>query len=442
LIDGSLATKFTVQFNLFGGTLIGLGTERHEKYLDGVDSLQTTGCFCLTELGYGNNAVEMETTAVWDETEKKFTINTPTVNSQKYWITNGAYYANYAVVFAQTIIKSKNEGINVFIVRLRDENMKLCKGVTIDDMGNKMGLNGVDNARIIFRDVKVDRSDLLNKISDLDDKGVFVSTIPGRRQRFLTAANRLLSGRLCIASMMISGTKLTLLITNKYATKRLSNGKSGKSDTPISSYQLFQNQIVPLIARTLVLNIGLNTIRKIYSEYCITPDKFDQNQFNNIIRLCCFIKPTIAWHANETGNICRERCGGQGFLSINRVENLIFSAHSGITAEGDSAVLMQKVSKEYVEDFLKKIVEAPKLSQCPLENAKKDNIMDQEILTNLIKIREVKLLESLADKTMNNMDNLYKVWMLEETNLIQDLAMIYGERYCLETALVEFSNKK
>jgi acyl-CoA oxidase len=441
-VDGSLATKFTVQFNLFGGTLIGFGTERHEKYLDGVDSLQTTGCFCLTEVSYGNNAVEMETTAIWDDVEKKFTINTPTVNSQKFWITNGAYYANYAVVFAQTIVKSKSEGINVFIVRLRDENMNLCKGVTIDDMGHKMGLNGVDNARIILNNVKVERTDILNKISDVDEKGNFHSSVPGRRQRFLTAANRLLSGRICIATMMIAATKLTLLITNKYATMRLSNGKSGKSDTPIANYQLFQNQIVPLLSRTLVLNAALLNIRKIYSDYCLRPDSYNPDQFNNIVRLCCFIKPMIAWSSNEVGNTCRERCGGQGYLSINRVESSIAGAHSGITAEGDSSVLMQKVSKEYVEDFVKKIVEAPKLKNCPVAISKKEDVLNLEILLDLMKLRETKLLEILAEKTMNNMDNLYKTWMLEETNLIQDLAMIYGERYCLEAAIQEFGNKQ
>jgi acyl-CoA oxidase len=42
----------------------------------GVDSLSTIGCFALTELGFGNNAVEMETTATWDEkTQGKIYIN-------------------------------------------------------------------------------------------------------------------------------------------------------------------------------------------------------------------------------------------------------------------------------------------------------------------------------------------------------------------------------
>ena len=35
VVDGSMATKMTVQFNLFGGTVLKLGTERHhQKLLD------------------------------------------------------------------------------------------------------------------------------------------------------------------------------------------------------------------------------------------------------------------------------------------------------------------------------------------------------------------------------------------------------------------------
>jgi len=58
------------------------------------------GCFCFTELGYGNNAPKMETTAIYDKEKKEFTINCPTTLSQKYWITNGACHANHAIVFA------------------------------------------------------------------------------------------------------------------------------------------------------------------------------------------------------------------------------------------------------------------------------------------------------------------------------------------------------
>lgn len=53
------------------------------------------------------------------------------------------------------------------------------------------------------------------------------------------------------------------------------------------------------------------------------------------------IKPIISWNARDVGTTCVERVGGQGYLSCNRLAELIPFAHSGITAEGDNAVLMQ-----------------------------------------------------------------------------------------------------
>ena len=62
--------------------------------------------------------------------------------------------------------------------------------------------------------------------------------------------------------------------------------------------------------------------------------------------LCCAIKPLCGWNAEEAASVCRERCGGQGYLSCNRFGSLIGFAHAGITAEGDNRVLFQKTAKE------------------------------------------------------------------------------------------------
>ena len=50
-------------------------------------------------------------------------------------------------------------------------------------MGYKMQLNGVDNAKLIFDNVRVPRENLLNKFSDVDESGVFSSPIAGGRAR-------------------------------------------------------------------------------------------------------------------------------------------------------------------------------------------------------------------------------------------------------------------
>ena len=127
--------------------------------------------------------------------------------SQKFWITIGACHANYAIVFAQTHVAGKNEGVNSFIVRIRDDEMKPSKGVMIEDMGWKIGLNGIDNARLMFDHVKIPRTAMLNAFNDVTPDGKFVSDIKKASARFFKVADRLLSGRLCIAAMSISACK-------------------------------------------------------------------------------------------------------------------------------------------------------------------------------------------------------------------------------------------
>ena len=54
--DLSLLVKCGVQFGLFGGAVLHLGTERHhERYLRDVASLELPGCFAMTETGHGSN---------------------------------------------------------------------------------------------------------------------------------------------------------------------------------------------------------------------------------------------------------------------------------------------------------------------------------------------------------------------------------------------------
>ena len=75
-----------------------------------------------------------------------------------------------------------------------------------------MGLNGVDNAKLTFNNVRIPKDNLLNKYSDVNDEGKFTSTIDSGRKRFLTVADQLLSGRICIASMSLGGAKACLSI--------------------------------------------------------------------------------------------------------------------------------------------------------------------------------------------------------------------------------------
>ena len=84
-------------------------------------------------------------------------------------------------MFAQTFVHERHEGINVFLVRIREENMSISPGVRIEDMGHKIGCNGVDNGKLWFDDVRIPAENILNKYADIKDDHTFTSSIEHRR---------------------------------------------------------------------------------------------------------------------------------------------------------------------------------------------------------------------------------------------------------------------
>jgi acyl-CoA oxidase len=177
------------------------------------------GCFAMTETGHGSNVQALRTTATYDPSTSEFALQTPDAAARKDYIGNAARHGETAVVFAQLIVGGESHGVHALVVPLRREGRAL-PGVTITDCGPKMGLNGVDNGRITFDDVRVPRAALLDRFGQVSSEGVYSSPIDDPNRRFFTMLGTLVQGRVSISGAGVSAAKVALNLAIRYAAGR------------------------------------------------------------------------------------------------------------------------------------------------------------------------------------------------------------------------------
>ncbi|MEV8313459.1 acyl-CoA dehydrogenase family protein [Streptomyces sp. NPDC059900] len=353
--DLSVLVKVGVQFGLFGGAILHLGTKRHhEAYLPRLITGELMGCFAMTETGHGSNVQALGTVARYDAASQEFVITTGTDQARKDYIGNAARHAELAVVFAQLEVDGEQQGVHAFVVPVRVDG-EVAPGVRIEDDGRKMGLNGVDNGRIWFDGVRVPREALLNKFADVTPEGVYQSPIDNPGRRFFTMLGTLVQGRVSVAGGAVNAGKVALTIATKYADRRRQfEASSDGEEQVLLDYGMHQRRLLPLIARTYALHFAQDVLRTQLHEV-FSGDGDDEQARRELEARAAGTKALGTWHATRTIQECREACGGAGYLAANRFAALKADSDVFATFEGDNHVLLQLVAKglltHYASEF-------------------------------------------------------------------------------------------
>jgi acyl-CoA oxidase len=349
--DLSLLVKFGVQFGLWGGAIQQLGTRvHHERYLKPTAKLELIGCFAMTETGHGSNVQQLGTTATYDADAGEFVVDTPTDEARKDYIGNAACHAEMAAVFAQLIVAGESHGVHVLVVPIRDEKGNVHEGVRIEDCGEKMGLNGVDNGRIWFDQVRVPRDALLGRYGGVNEHGAYESPIENANKRFFTMLGALIQGRVCISGASISAAKTALTIAVRYGLRRVQFGPPDEPEVALLDYRTHQRRLMPLLAKTYALHFAQAELLEKFHERHTAGEPSEREQ-RRLESLAAAMKAASSWHATETIQTARECCGGAGYMSVNRFAALKADTDVFTTFEGDNTVLMMLVARGLLTDY-------------------------------------------------------------------------------------------
>lgn len=237
----NLSIKIALGVGLFTNAILAMGTERHMPIFHGAFNREVVTCLAITEISHGSNTKRIRTTATYDPKTQEFIIHTPDFEAAKCWIGNLGKTSTVALAFAILYTADgQNHGLHGFLIPIRDPNtFQPYPGVLVGDIGEKIGLNGIDNGFVMFNNYRIPRINLLNRTGDVTEEGIYESVFTEPSKILGAALESFSAGRLGIMQESSNTISHAVVIAVRYAALRKQFGyeKDGQ-EVPIIEYQL------------------------------------------------------------------------------------------------------------------------------------------------------------------------------------------------------------
>lgn len=288
--------------------------------------------------------------------------------------------ATHALVYAQLYTPDgRCHGIHQFVTPIRDPHtLKPFPGITVGDMGPKIGLNGLSNGFLTFHQYRIPKEYLLNKGGDVTSDGQYITQYTDASKRHGAMLGALSGGRVSIVMMAVQHLKQALAISIRYSAVRRQFGPTAEEELPVLEYQLQRWRLLPYLAASIGLSHFAMAFFRDFAkfQYSLFSDghsndlKAEQSQ--EFHALSCSCKALAGFIAMAGTQESREACGGHGYLAVNQLGSIRNNLDPTLTYEGDNNVILVQASNYLVglfDDKLKgKTIKSPLGSTNVLDN--------------------------------------------------------------------------
>uniref|UniRef100_M4B9A9 Acyl-coenzyme A oxidase n=1 Tax=Hyaloperonospora arabidopsidis (strain Emoy2) TaxID=559515 RepID=M4B9A9_HYAAE len=350
--------------------------EQQTRWMEMAKQWRMIGCYAQTELGHGSNVRGLETTATYILATDEFEIHSPTLTSMKWWPGAMARTANFGVVYAKLLLCGKDYGVHNFMVQLRDlETHDAMPGVTLGDVGPKIGFNNVDNGYCRFDRVRLPRQNMGMRFATVTREGKYVknSNVPQEVLYFTMLQTRIVF----IRSAGINLAKACTIAIRYSAVRQQgfdANNPSSKEELSVLDYQTQQYRLFPLLAAAYAIVLTDNTDEPGMQRMMTAGNRMDQfaaalleqtkRGDANLLTvghvMSCGLKVRttdlstagiettrrVEWHlSKDEENHTVLRAHKNSFVLLTGIPVLLGDALQTVTTEGDNLVLSVQTAR-------------------------------------------------------------------------------------------------
>ncbi|KAJ7863751.1 acyl-CoA dehydrogenase NM domain-like protein [Mycena olivaceomarginata] len=344
-MDTGAGTLVAIQLNLVAGTLVKYLKDSPyvQSLMDDVLSFNVLAHYCLTEVGHGLDAINIETTGTLLP-DGGFELHTPHSGAAKIMPpTSPCGIPAIGIVFAKLIVKGQDYGIRPFLLPLND-GKAMMPGITVKLLPPREGPPPLNHSITSFNRVKLPRHALLGALgSHVEDKIAI-------RANHINTIWRTAVGALALAGSCITTMDRSAYIAGRYSQRR-TVGLPDKSRVPILTFRTQHKPILTTLAQAFVA--------KEFFKVAIV--KFADEATDLRVRQAwsTIVKATLVEHSKTATLLLAERCGAQGLFAYNEMCSMHSSLLGLSTAEGDVLGICIRLTKGLVSELLQERYHVP-----------------------------------------------------------------------------------
>lgn len=320
---------------------------------------QIIGCYAQTELGHGSNVRGLQTTATYDKATEEFIVDTPTLQSMKWWPGTLGKLATHAIVYAQLMLPNEKgqleeKGVHAFMMQIRDENHLALPGIEVGDLGPKLGDNANDTGYMRLNQVRIPRQYMLSRFQEVTPDGQYVQSEAKEKNPQLHYYT-MMSTRGSMVKSSAGYLAKAVVIAARYSCVRRQgfvNTERGVSyqtnERPIIDWEVQRYRIMNQLS--LVYAIKFSGAWLIH-QFSAMESLAHVDGLAEIASTTAGLKALCTYMASQGIEDCRKCCGGNGYLLNGGIASLGADFVWQITAEGDWVILILQTARFLLKAF-------------------------------------------------------------------------------------------
>ncbi|KAM5280027.1 peroxisomal acyl-coenzyme A oxidase 2 [Ctenodactylus gundi] len=342
-----------------------LGSEEQiAKWVPLGKTFQIIMTYAQTEMGHGTYLQGLETEATYDTATQEFVIHSPTVTATKWWPGDLGRSATHALVMAQLICSGARQGMHAFMVPIRSlKDHTPLPGITVGDIGPKMGLENTDNGFLRMDHIRIPRENMLNRFAQVLPDGTYIRLGTAQSNYLAMVVTRVHLLRAAILPLL---QKACVIATRYSVIRRQSRIRPSDPEAKILDYQTQQQKLFPQLAMSYAFHFQATGLLEFFQHSYDAIRNRDFSLLPELHALSTGMKAMIADFCTQGAEACRRACGGHGYSKLSGLPSLVTHVTASCTFEGENTVLYLQVARFLVKSYLQAQASPGSTAQKPL----------------------------------------------------------------------------